>query len=195
MRILGLDPATLYGWAHSSGLSGTWDLSPQKDESSSMRLVRLRTKLNEISRSLGVDLLVYEAARNLTVDSHRALIVQSELQGVLKVWCEDLGIPARGLSPSEIKKFATGSGSANKEKVMEAAKVKWPHLWDRPKNELPDDNEIDARWAVELAIHFYEVPIQCPTCSGRGKGKFGACLDCEGKGEMIDERFADIQRH
>ena len=58
MKILALDPATHTGWAHSCGASGVWDLSIRRDESSGMRLIRLDSKLDEMKRSVGVDLVV-----------------------------------------------------------------------------------------------------------------------------------------
>jgi Holliday junction resolvasome RuvABC endonuclease subunit len=74
------------------------------------------------------------------------VIVHSELQGQVKVVCEDLGIQYRGYSSQEIKKFATGKGNANKAAMIEAAKNKL----DYPGK---DDNEADALWLLELAIN------------------------------------------
>ncbi len=52
MKILALDPATHCGWAHSCGASGTFDLSIRRDESSGMRLLRLRSKLEDIAEKM-----------------------------------------------------------------------------------------------------------------------------------------------
>ena len=43
-RVLAIDSATKRGWAHSSGESRTWNLTPKRDESLSMRLIRFRHK-------------------------------------------------------------------------------------------------------------------------------------------------------
>jgi Holliday junction resolvasome RuvABC endonuclease subunit len=144
MKTLAIDPATHCGWAHSCGDAGTWDLSVRRDESSGMRLIRLRGKLNEIRGLAGVDLLVFEAARNAGPKMQGALVVQAELQGVIKLWCEQNQVQYRGYSPSEIKKHATGKGNANKEKMVAAARAKWPATGD--------DNEADARWLLDLAM-------------------------------------------
>jgi len=148
MKILALDPATKCGWAHSGwgphgATSGTWDLSIRRDESGGMRLIRLQSKLNAIAGA-GLDLVVFEAARNAGPKMQGALVVQSELQGVIKVWCEEKGIDYRGYSPSEIKKFATGKGNANKPEMLAAANAEWPDV------EIIDDNQADAMWLLAL---------------------------------------------
>lgn len=143
MKILALDPATNCGWAHSDGAAGTWDLSIRRDESAGMRLVRLQGKLKELKESVGVDVVYYEAARHAAPKMQGALVVQAELQGVIKLWCENSAIQFRGVSPSEIKKLATGKGNANKEAMITAARARWP--------ECGDDNEADARWVLEFA--------------------------------------------
>jgi len=144
MNILALDVATKCGWAHSSGVSGFWDLSIRRDESAGMRLIRLRGKLCEIHLNVGVNLLAFEAARHSAPKMQGALVVQSELQAVIKIWCEDNGIEYRGYSPSEIKKHATGKGNASKDLVLRSARLRWP---DR---RICDDNEADALWLLSL---------------------------------------------
>lgn len=146
-RILAVDPATRCGWAHTCGASGTWDLSIRRDESAGMRLIRFSGKLDEIHRGVGVDLVVYEAARHAAPKMQGALVVQAMIQGVLITWCEQHGIEYRGYSPSEIKKTATGKGNACKADMVAAARIRWPNVGD--------DNEADARWLLELALRDY----------------------------------------
>ena len=45
------------------------------------------------------------------------------------------------LSPSQVKKYATGSGTAKKEQMIEAAYNRW--------NVQLTDNEADAAWVAE----------------------------------------------
>ena len=146
LNILALDPATKMGWAYSGGASGTWDLSIRRDESGGMRLVRLKSKLNEFLTA-GVKLLVYEAARHAAPKMQGALVVQATLQGVIVLWAEENGIEYRGYSPTEIKKHATGKGNAKKGLMIEAARAKG---WD-----VRDDNEADALWLLDLAKRDY----------------------------------------
>jgi Holliday junction resolvasome RuvABC endonuclease subunit len=145
MKILALDPATKFGFAHSSGPAGTWDLSIRRDESRGMRLIRLHGKLTEILQGVGVDLVVFEAARNAGPKMQGALVVQAELQGVLVLWCEQRKIEYKGVSPSEVKKHATGKGNANKHAMIAAAKKRWPDAI------IEDDNMADALWILDMA--------------------------------------------
>lgn len=145
MKILACDPATHFGFAHSCGPCGTWDLSIRRDESKGMRFIRLNGKLNEIKVLVGVDVLVYEAARNCAPQMQGALVVQAEIQGVLTFWCEQNGVEYRGYSPSEIKKHATGKGNANKEAMIAAARAKWPDKL------IESSDTADALWILDLA--------------------------------------------
>lgn len=146
MRILALDPATKCGWAHSDGPSGVWDLSIRRDESGGMRLLRFRAKLDEIELTAGVDVVVFEAARHAAPKMAGALVVQAELQGVLKLWCEQMDdVEFCPYSPAQIKKHATGKGNAPKATVLAAARERWPAV------RIVDDNQADALWLLDLA--------------------------------------------
>jgi len=146
LRILALDPATHCGYAISHQLYGVWDLTPKRDESIGMRLIRLRSKLNEILESENINLVVFErpGGRN-----RGALIVHSELQGQIKIICEDHKIQYRAYSSQEIKKFATGKGNCGKPAMISAAQQKLGYQGE-------NDNEADALWLLELAKNNYE---------------------------------------
>lgn len=141
MNILALDVATHCGWATATA-SGVWDLSIKKDESSGMRLIRFKAKLKEVCEKERINLVVFER----TAGFHKAaIIVQAELHGVLKIYLEENNINYRAYSAAEIKKFATGKGNANKEKMIEAAKNKYCM-------EIIDDNHADALHIYHLAV-------------------------------------------
>ncbi len=140
LKCLAIDPASACGWAHSDGASGVWDFSVRPDESGGMRLLRFRAKLEEIRDSVGVDIVFFEASRNLKYGN--AVRLAAELQGTLKVWCEDNKIEYIGYSPGEIKKFAVGKGNAGKEPMMQAARERWPDV------NIIDDNHADALWIL-----------------------------------------------
>jgi Holliday junction resolvasome RuvABC endonuclease subunit len=91
-----------------------------------------------------VNIVIYEAARGGMPGRLGALVVSSEIQGVIKLWCEESQIPYKGVSPSEIKKHATGKGNSNKEMMMLAAQKRWGR-------KFTDDNEVDALWILDLA--------------------------------------------
>jgi Holliday junction resolvasome RuvABC endonuclease subunit len=68
---------------------------------------------------------------------------------VIVLWCEDNGVEYRGVSPSEIKKHATGKGNAGKPIMIAFAKLKWPQM------EITDDNTADALWILDFAQKLY----------------------------------------
>ncbi len=136
MKILALDIATKTGWKTETS-SGVWDLKPNRGESEGMRVVRFKSKVKEMISLEGITLISYERPAGF----HKgALMVASEMVGVLKDLCIEMGIELACYSATEIKKFATGKGNANKDKMIEAAKACGYH----PQ----DDNEADA-------IHLY----------------------------------------
>jgi Holliday junction resolvasome RuvABC endonuclease subunit len=145
-RILALDPATHCGYAITRELYGVWNLTPKRDESAGMKLLRLRSKLNEILDSERINLVVFERPGGM----HKgAIIVQSELQGQIKVVCEDHHVEYKAYSSQEIKKFATGKGNSGKPAMIKAAQDKLGYTGN-------DDNESDALWLLELAKSEYK---------------------------------------
>ena len=149
IKILAIDPATKCGWAHSAGISGVWDLAIKADESSGMRLIKLRAQLERILKKYGVNLLIFEASRNQRYGI--ATRVAAQLQAVLEIFCLDHKIDYKGFSPKAIKKFATSNGNANKEKMMQAAIAKWPDI------KLVDDNHADALHLLDLGQQEYNI--------------------------------------
>lgn len=146
MKILALDPGNKTGWAHSNGLCGTWDLTPKRDESSGMRLIKLRSKLNEIFFADRFDLLVYESA---AFNRHgMATRVADEIRGTLQVWAEDHQVDYYGYKPKEVKKHATGKGQASKELMLEKAKSLLGY-------DGYDVDTADALWILHLASEDY----------------------------------------
>ena len=137
-NILALDIATKTGWKTRTA-SGVWDLKVNRGESESMRVIRFRAKVKELIELENINLIAYERAAGRYKSS---IIVESEMIGVLKLLCNELNIDMACYSATEIKKFATGKGNANKEAMIEAAK----ELGYNPK----DDNEADA-------IHIYRL--------------------------------------
>ena len=153
MKILALDVATHCGWAISDNGkilgSGTWDFTVKRDESTSMKFIRLKSELNKILVAHGIDLLVFEAARHAGLKMQGALVSQSELQAIVKNWCDENGMIAyRGYSSKEIKKHATGNGNSKKEDMINAAKEKF-------QIKIVDDNQADALWLLDLAANEY----------------------------------------
>ncbi len=144
MNILALDLATKTGWAHSCGESGVWDLSVRRDESSGMRLLRLRARLGEVMGLQPFDIMVFETAV-CSPKTRSGYGTGVELITTAKLWALDHGIEHCGYAPSAIKKHATGKGNANKEKMLAAALKKWNRAFE-------DDNHVDACWLLSFAM-------------------------------------------
>lgn len=140
-NILSLDVSTMTGFA-SSVASGVWDFNIKRDESSGMRLIRFKTKLVEMINKHGIKMITFERSAGFHMS---AVIVQSELHGVLKSVCEELKIEYKAYSAAEIKKFATGKGNAGKPAMIAAARVKY-------NIEPVDDNHADALHIFHLTL-------------------------------------------
>ncbi len=136
--ILALDIATTTGWKTKTA-SGIWNLKPNRGESEGMRVVRFKAKVKEMISMEGITLVAYERPAGFHKSS---IMVASEMVGVLKDLCIGLNVNLACYSATEIKKFATGKGNANKEAMIKAAKEKGYNP--------ADDNEADA-------IHLYNL--------------------------------------
>lgn len=132
MRILAIDQATKSGWCSPNG-SGVWDLTPNRGESIGMRNVRFRAKLKELIELEDIEMVCYERPAGRHKSS---LVVAGELISIIKLVCEDMGVEYGCYSASEIKKYATGKGNANKDAMIQSA--------ERYGVEIIDDNHADA---------------------------------------------------
>lgn len=141
MNILALDIATKTGWKTRTS-SGVWDLKPNRGESEGMRVVRFKSKVKEIMELEDIDIVAYERPAGFHKSS---IMVASEMVGVLKDLCIEKKVELACYSATQIKRFATGKGNANKDKMVDAAVKAGYH----PQ----DDNEADAIHLYRLAEH------------------------------------------
>lgn len=136
--LLALDVATKTGFCTRTA-SGSWNLTPKKDESKGMRLIRFKGKLKEICQLEEVTLIVFE---QIAVYGKFPNTVGIEMIGVLKLFCEESGIEYKGFPVKSIKK-QTGNGNAGKDKMIEHAK--------QYKSDVESDDEADAIILYHLA--------------------------------------------
>ena len=66
---------------------------------------------------------------------------QSVALALSQYFQDPASVQYKTMSPSELKKFATGKGNANKEQMIAAAKERWP-------GREYTDNEADAAWVA-----------------------------------------------
>lgn len=150
MRILALDMATKTGWAMkvSYGLeSGVQDFTPKRGESSGMRYLMFRRWLYGMSEG-GIDLIVYE--QNFRRGGHASEVAAGFSTRVQEL-CAENRIEHAQVNVLTLKKWATGSGRAEKPAMIAAAcKFKWPT--QQPATWRLDDNEADAILLLQYAI-------------------------------------------
>jgi Holliday junction resolvasome RuvABC endonuclease subunit len=134
MRIMGVDPSIT-----RTGISlpdGTTVVVKPKDKGDD-RLMEIADYVRVLSQANLVDLVVMEdAPTRLLGDAGRVLL---HLQGAVRLELKRLPVPYMILSPSTLKKFATGNGSADKTAMALAA-------FKRLGREYGTDDECDADW-------------------------------------------------
>jgi len=147
INILALDLAKVVGWAtkHDSFNSGVKDLSPKKGESTGMVFIRFRAWLDEMLRISGAKMVIYEKPLVGTMRNGNVAQIAYGLSAIVQEVCENHKVDYTNIMPAELKKHATGKGNANKEKMLEAAKAKWPDI------EIIDHNHADALWLLDYA--------------------------------------------
>jgi hypothetical protein len=182
-RILGLDLGTNCGVAIADIMPGQiqenvcmilgiWDLSLGPYDSGPLRHIRLKQFL-AVSKP---DIIMYEEvkftpsadmmkARGITGNAG-AIVARvstaAEFLGGLKVtvstWAEEHNIPAHGLTITQIKKFATGSGRANKTDMIRTCNEKYGTTFDLAEDVWSKDgtdNIADAAHVCAMGIDLY----------------------------------------
>lgn len=79
--------------------------------------------------------VAYEDAR--AVSKQHGMILFG-MTGMVLAECWKRGIPALGFAQTTVKKALTGSGKSDKSQMLEAARIRWPHLG------IKTDDEADA---------------------------------------------------
>ena len=143
MKILSVDPGTTAGWCTGSDTNGIWKCAAKSYESAGMRLIKFRSSMKEVVEAERIELIVYEkpGGRNYTgVKAH------ANFEGIIQEFCLDNKIEYKGYSASEIKKYITGKGNANKPAVIAA-------VYEKTNIKILDDNHADAIALYLLAEH------------------------------------------
>jgi len=140
-NILALDPATICGWAHSSGEHGVWDLT-SRDLGGVLR--KMESALFSIHDRLGVRHIAYEDSFYGAINANTKLF-HGATRGVIRMVAFDINASHRGYSPSTIKKQATGRGrDVSKDDMVEACRTQFGI-------EPSDHNAADAIWILYMA--------------------------------------------
>jgi len=148
MRILAIDAATLTGWALWDGRlieSGVEDFGKRRGESNGSMFLRFRTWLKHVLQEQHIGFVIYEQSH------HRggaATEIGVNLTGRIQEVCAELNIQYATVHTASLKKWATGSGKADKVVMMARAH---PILGRAPI----DDNEADAVLMAKYAAESY----------------------------------------
>jgi len=109
---------------------------------------RLSRSLAELIAEYNPELIAYEEVRQRQFPS------AAKAYGAMVAFIQHAaflaGRETLGCNVAEVKKFATGSGNADKDSMVKSALERWPG-W-RPMVD-GDTNEADARWVAEFAAH------------------------------------------
>ena len=161
--IIGIDPSlTGTGVATAEGLHTI--TSKPSDTTLTGRRARLTTIVHELdSIVLGVKPWRFERTPNLIVIEAPSLAQKSQagtldrngLWWLLVDRLHTLGIPVVEVTPSTLKKFATGKGNATKPDMRMA-------LYQRAGLDCRDDNQVDAWWLRQVGLHILEDPDRIP---------------------------------
>jgi Holliday junction resolvasome RuvABC endonuclease subunit len=120
---------------------GMITLKGKNTESPGMRFIRARKEITALIKDYQPDLIIYEAVKRWM--SSASAHVYNGILAVLLMTADEAGVEYVGVSPKEIKKYATGNGNASKDDIITWAST----YWGRP---VTDDNEADA-----LAMCYY----------------------------------------
>jgi hypothetical protein len=140
--IVGYDPGTLCGWASWDGSrleSGVQDFSLKRGESPGMRWLRVNQWLDDLAGLLGpIALIAWEQS------FQKSGYAKEIMDGFVTRFQEQaakIGAATTSVHTNTLKKYATGSGRADKTAMMTAARDRG---WS-PQ----DDNECDALFVAQ----------------------------------------------
>lgn len=157
MNVLAVDTASVSGvariWLEGGSIMQTWSeldlMSPFKKEPE-RRMIAYRNALNEIIQTNKPDLFVFEKPHLRGGNS----FLLAGLRAVNVMCAYDHEVPYLEIHTSQVKKFATGKGNADKEEMMAAVRKRLI-----PQDQALTDNEADA---LMLAYYGWREYLKLP---------------------------------
>lgn len=158
-RIIGLDPAQSFGWAWLDPTkgpridqSGTWKLKVSAKVNASpggYKFSQAYKLITALISSDGQTVIYYEKAeRHLgTAAAHAAGGYYAIIQAVGYDNC----VPTYPVSVTALKKYATGSGRADKSEMIDAANKEWCAL-SGTTIDATEDDRADALWVAAWGL-------------------------------------------
>lgn len=147
-NILSLDIAEHCGYYSTHG-AGTWNFIQRAGKNAVEQHKLFYDTLSRFITEHGIRQVVAEdvnVSRNFV-----AMRKLSEFRGILLLLCAQLGLPQpRFVNVSTVKKWATGDGKADKEKMMRFCKERWGI-------DPVDDNMADATHIFKYYVRMYNL--------------------------------------
>ncbi len=145
--ILALDLGSTTGFAYAAPgvfASGEWKLDVGRHVSLGARANELKRKINQLHQTVQVHEVWYEAVE--FASTTYAAQLYGAFLGSVQGWCEEQGVPFRGVAVAALKKYATYRGNATKEDMVIAARS---FGYDVP---AANHNEADALCLLHYAM-------------------------------------------
>ena len=162
--ILALDLGLTCGWSYCKDgkfSHGIWQLDQDPASSKKVplpvRYKNLVAYVDAVHAEITLETIVYEQAYHRPHGGAYAAHQFGAYEALLQIWCYDHDVPLRYFTASELKRWATGSGTASKAMMYEAALTRWgyiPNHWITSRNHLPypDDNEVDSYCLLRMQL-------------------------------------------
>lgn len=147
-HILSLDIATHCGY-YSTHAAGTWDFTQKTGKSAIEQHLNFYNTLVDFIQKYNIKLIIAEDVN--VKGQFIGMRKLSEFRGILYLICAQLGLPEpKFINVSTVKKWATGDGKADKEKMIEFCKKRW-------NIEPVDDNMADATHIFKYYVRIYKL--------------------------------------
>ena len=124
--------------------SGVQKFPLLRGDSMGMRFLRFKGWVEEMLARTNARIVAYEAA----IGFHKSLYagqLAHGFEGILQCIIADRNLECLNVTPSELKRDATGKGNANKEAMIAAAQILYP------KSKIDNDNQADALLILNFA--------------------------------------------
>lgn len=146
MRVVALDPSLTCTGVADSARTAPYRIVPPKRLAGMARLYWIQQQVMQACE--GADLVVIEGyAHGAKFATH----AMGEIGGVIRLTVWGMGLAYVDVPPSVRMKLATGKGQAKKEHVLAEAIHRLGYSGH-------DDNEADALWLLQAALHQYGLP-------------------------------------
>lgn len=166
MRVLGIDPSTRTGYCVLSSDNGSVEVEAHGEihHAKAKGIERVQLIGQDISEILARRLPNIVVIEGYGFANKHTLVTLVEIGTVIRLRLTELGFAWGTCAPTQLKKFATGKGNANKQKVMLEVFKHWAFEGT--------DNEVDAFVLAAIALYAAD-PTLTPKVTGARRDAAG----------------------